>query len=175
MNLWRDIPPGTPDKANIVIEIPRGSRNKYEYNRETGVIELDRVLFSSMHYPIDYGFIPQTYYDDDDPIDALFFSPFFSVTYPGVVVKGRLIGGFRMEDEKGVDDKLIFVPYEKVFPHQKRATLEHLPDSLKEEIKYFFSRYKDLENKKAEFKGWIDLEQATQIFNRAVQLYKERF
>lgn len=175
MNLWKDIPPGTPDKANIVIEIPKGSRNKYEYNRETGAIELDRVLFSSMHYPTDYGFVPQTYYDDDDPIDALFLSPFFSVNYPGVVVKGRLIGGFRMEDEKGVDDKLIFVPYEKVFPHQKHLKIEMMSDSLKQEIEYFFSRYKDLENKRVEFKGWFGLEEAIKIFQRAVDLYKERF
>ncbi len=175
MNLWKDIPPGSPDKANIVIEIPKGSRNKYEYNRETGVIELDRVLFSTMHYPTDYGFIPQTYYDDDDPIDALYFSPFFSANYPGVVVKGRLIGGFRMEDEKGIDDKLIFVPYEKVLPHQKNLSIEMMSEGVKKEIEYFFSRYKDLENKKVIFKGWLNLEEATKIFQRAVELYKQRF
>jgi inorganic pyrophosphatase len=172
MNLWKDLEAGEPNKANIVIEIPKGSRNKYEYDKELGIISLDRVLFSSMFYPTDYGFVPGTFYDDDDPLDALFISRY--PLNPGTVVKGRLIGGFRMEDEKGLDDKLIFVPLEKIDPYFSNIkTIDDLSKDFKKEIEYFFSRYKDLENKKAEFKGWLYLDESIEIFNKGKELFRK--
>ncbi len=172
MSLWKLLEAGTPEKANIVIEIPRGSRNKYEYDRETGAIELDRVLYTPFTYPLDYGFVPQTWYDDGDPIDALVWLRY--PVYPGVVVQGRVIGGLRMEDDKGVDDKLLFVPTTKKDPFFKDIQdIGDVPQSLKDEIEHFFTRYKELEKKEVTVKGWFGKEEAVSIFERAKQLYQE--
>ena len=109
-NLWRELRPGpkVPDIVYAIIEIPKGSRNKYEYNKENGVIVLDRVLFSSLHYPGDYGLIPRTFYDDGDPLDILLMTN--EPTFPGCIIQARPIGVFRMLDRGVSDDKILAVP-----------------------------------------------------------------
>ena len=109
-NLWRELRPGpkVPDIVYAIVEIPKGSRNKYEYNKENGVIVLDRVLFSSLHYPGDYGLIPRTFYDDGDPLDILLMTN--EPTFPGCIIQARPIGIFRMLDRGVNDDKVLAVP-----------------------------------------------------------------
>ena len=109
MHLWHDVSPGpdAPEIINVVVEIPKGSRNKYELNKELGMIQLDRVLYSSLHYPGDYGLIPQTWYDDGDPLDILVMTN--SPTFPGCVLQARPIGLFRMTDRDLPDDKVLAV------------------------------------------------------------------
>ncbi len=109
-NLWRELRPGpkVPELVYTIVEIPKGSRNKYEYNKENGVIVLDRVLYSSLHYPGDYGLIPHTFYDDGDPLDILVMTN--EPTFPGCVIQARPIGIFRMLDRGVADDKVLAVP-----------------------------------------------------------------
>src|SRR5581483_5248754 len=109
-NLWHDLKAGPelPDIVNVVIEIPKGSRNKYEFDKPTGAFRLDRVLYSSMEYPGDYGLIPQTYYDDGDPLDVLVMVE--QPTFPGCIIQARPIGLFRMQDREAPDDKILAVP-----------------------------------------------------------------
>ena len=106
-NLWRELRPGPkiPDVVYTIVEIPKGSRNKYEYNKENGVIVLDRVLYSSMQYPGDYGLIPRTFFDDGDPLDILLMTN--EPTFPGCVIQARPIGIFRMLDRDVADDKVL--------------------------------------------------------------------
>jgi len=134
-----------------VIEIPRGSRNKYELDKRTGVIRLDRVLYSSVHYPTDYGFIPDTHADDGDPLDILVLVE--EPTFPGCHVLARPIGVLRMRDDKGLDDKIIAVPAaDPRFNHV--AHLHHVSDHWQREIETFFRTYKVLEERATEIHGW---------------------
>ena len=134
--------PSTPETVDVVIEIPRGSRNKYEYDHETNVIRLDRRLFSATVYPADYGFIPETLGEDGDPLDALVLLD--DPTFPGCWVTARPVGVLWMEDEAGPDAKIICVPAGDVrWDNVER--LEQLPDHLVSEIIHFFDVYKDLE------------------------------
>src|SRR5438105_4116926 len=110
MNYWHDVPigPNAPDEVNAIIEIPRGSRNKYELDKETGLFRFDRLLYSAVHYPGDYGFIPRTLADDGDPLDVLVMTT--EPTFPGCLVVVRPVGVFVMTDEKGRDEKVLCVP-----------------------------------------------------------------
>ncbi|MCI0476106.1 MAG: inorganic diphosphatase, partial [Anaerolineales bacterium] len=110
MNLWHDIParPDIPNVVHVVVEIPKGSRNKYEFDKKLGTIRIDRVLYSSMVYPGDYGFVPQTFYDDGDPLDIFVMTN--EPTFPGCVIAARPIGLFRMKDKGEPDDKILAVP-----------------------------------------------------------------
>jgi inorganic pyrophosphatase len=129
----------------VVIEIPKGSKNKYELDKETGLLKLDRVLYSSVHYPADYGFIPRTYCDDGDPLDALVLSQ--EPVYPLTIVKARAIGVMRMRDEKGIDDKIVAVSvYDPaVADYTDKA---QLPTHELRQLKRFFEEYKALEHKR---------------------------
>ncbi len=135
--------PVTGDRTiDVVVEIPRGSRNKYELDHETGVIRLDRRLFSATVYPADYGFIPETLGEDGDPLDALVILE--EPTFPGCWVRSRPVGVFWMEDDKGPDAKIICVPADD--PRWAHVTeIEELPDFLTGEIEHFFDVYKMLE------------------------------
>jgi inorganic pyrophosphatase len=140
-----------------LVEIPKGSRNKYEYNHDRDVIMLDRFLFSSMVYPTDYGFIPDTLGQDDDPLDAMVLVS--EPTFPGCLIAVKAIALFRMEDDKGIDDKVLCVP----LTDPAWNTLEQLddvPNQLRQEIAHFFSVYKDLEQKKVKVDGWYSREDA---------------
>ncbi|MEA2422504.1 MAG: inorganic pyrophosphatase, partial [Thermoleophilaceae bacterium] len=125
-----------------LVEIPKGSRNKYEYDHEMDVIKLDRFLFSSMVYPTDYGFIPDTLGQDSDPLDAMVLVS--EPTFPGCVIEVKAIALFRMEDDKGIDDKVLCVPLTDP-AWNTLETLEDVPEQLRAEIAHFFPVYKDLE------------------------------
>jgi len=135
------------------IEIPRGSRNKYEFDEATGQIRLDRVLYSSVHYPTDYGFIPDTLAEDGDHLDILVLMQ--EPTFPGCIIEARPIGGLDMADEKGSDFKVLAVPVGD--PRYQHVTdLSHLGDHWLREIETFFATYKLLEPKQTEVLGWHD-------------------
>ena len=137
---------------DVVIEIPKGQRNKYEMDHETGRIRLDRMLFTSTRYPADYGFIEDTLAEDGDPLDALVLLE--EPTFPGCLIRCRPIGMFRMRDEKGPDDKILCVP--ATDPRQKRLRdIHQIPEFDRLEIQHFFEVYKDLEpGKLVEGAGW---------------------
>ncbi|MEM4367023.1 MAG: inorganic diphosphatase [Candidatus Anstonellales archaeon] len=173
MNLLKGISSGSGDVVNAVIEVPRGSRNKYEYDKEAGVVRLDRVLHSPFFYPTDYGFIPQTWYDDEDPLDIMVYTR--DPTFPGCVVEARVIGMMRMEDEKGTDDKLIAVPTGDPL-YADIQDITDLPSSLLEEIAHFFERYKDLEKgKSSKVKGWFDKKDALKVLEKGRRLFKKKY
>jgi inorganic pyrophosphatase len=131
---------------DVVVEIPRGSRNKYEVDHDTGRIRLDRTLFTATQYPADYGFIEDTLGEDGDPLDALVLVQ--EPTFPGCVIRSRAIGMFRMTDEKGGDDKIICVPSGDL-RQENLQELEDVPEFYRLEIHHFFTVYKELEPGKA--------------------------
>ena len=137
---------------DVTIEIPAGSRVKYEFDHETGRLRLDRVLFTSMEYPTHYGYFENTLGEDGDPLDAMLFLPGFDLV-PGVVVEARPIGVFNMTDDGGGDAKILCVPADKRFDHI--TELEDVDEWLKKELEHFFTRYKDLEpGKWVKAEGW---------------------
>jgi inorganic pyrophosphatase len=154
-----------PDEPLIcLVEIPKGSRNKYEYDHELDVIKLDRFLFSSMVYPTDYGFIPDTLGQDSDPLDAMVLVS--EPTFPGCVIEVKAIALFRMEDDKGIDDKVLCVPLTDP-AWNTLETLDDVPAALRDEIAHFFSVYKDLEQKKVTVDGWYSREDALEEIEAA--------
>lgn len=175
-NLYKDIPAGEnpPDKINVVVDIPRGSKNKYEYQEDEGYFKLDRTVYSPMFFPFEYGFIPRTMSEDGDSLDVVLFITY--PTFPGCVISARPIGVLFMKDEKGVDNKILAVPLEKVDPRFKEVQgIEDLGGHLKKEIELFFADYKKLETEKYKFvevKGWADAGQAKKIIKKAAEKYK---
>lgn len=156
---------------DVTIEIPKGHRNKYEIDHETGRIRLDRTLFTSTQYPADYGFIEHTLGEDSDPLDALVLVQ--EPTFPGVLIRSRAIGMFRMRDEKGGDDKVLAVPLGD--PRFGSITaLEHLDPHWLAEIETFFRTYKELEDKWTEVVGWQSAEAAAEIIAEARRVYSSR-
>lgn len=155
---------------DVMIEIPKGSRNKYEYDPEKGVIRFDRMLFSPTHYPADYGFIPETLALDGDPLDALVLV--WESTFPGCLIESYPIGLFMMQDEKGEDEKILCVPRKDPLWNYVKS-LKDVPPHLLKEIEHFFTVYKDLENKKVVAEGWQDKEAAIQAIERAKKRYQE--
>ncbi len=161
-----------PDKLNVVIEIPYGSNIKYEIDKESGAVVVDRVMYGAMFYPANYGFVPNTLSDDGDPADVLVLNE-----YPlqaGSVIKARLIGVLIMEDESGVDEKLIAVPISKIDPRYDRIqSLEDSPQITLDRIKNFFETYKTLEpNKWVKVKEFQDLQSAKRILDKAISNYQ---
>ena len=169
MNL-KDFPIGEhfPEVVNAIIEIPEGSRNKYEYDPELNIFKLDRVLYSAVHDPTAYGFIPGTYYDDGDPLDILVLtSQPLSI---GILVEARPLGVLRMRDDKGPDDKIISVAIRD--EHYKDVLrVEHLPHHLLVEIEHFFSTYKHLEGKEVRSFGW----EPTAFAHAAVRMGRDKY
>jgi inorganic pyrophosphatase len=158
------------DAITAVIEIPKGSRNKYEYDRELGAIKLDRFLFSSMVYPTDYGYIPETLGQDGDALDAMVCVS--EPTFPGCVIVAKPIALFKMEDDKGIDDKILCVPTTDP-AWSTLETLDDLPKQLRDEIAHFFSVYKDLEQKKVTVDGWYQREDALEEIEAARRRFAE--
>lgn len=154
-----------PEHFVVVVEIPAGSRNKYEYDHEVGAIFLDRRLFTATRYPTDYGFFPDTLGEDGDPLDALVLTS--DPTFPGCRVRVRPIGIFWMEDEKGPDAKVLTVPVSD--PVSGRITsIEDLEAEQRNEIEHFFSIYKDLEpGKSSSTRGWSGPEEALEELRAA--------
>mgnify|MGYP000041108996 CR=1 FL=1 len=157
-----------PEEVYVLIEIPKGSQNKFEFDKETGFIFVDRVLYTSMHYPFDYGFVPKTLCEDGDPLDCLVITSI--PLFPGVVIKARPIGLLVMEDEKGMDEKLIAVPAEKIDPRFKEIKdIKDLPKHYLEEIKHFFEHYKELEpGKWVKIKEWKNAEEAKEFIKKVM-------
>jgi inorganic pyrophosphatase len=139
------------DTISVYIEIPRGSRNKYEYDHHAGALKLDRFLFSSVVYPTDYGFIPETLSLDGDPLDVLVLVS--EPTFPGCTIDVRPIGLFKMADDKGIDDKVLCVPISDP-GWNTHQSLDDVPQQLQDEIQHFFSIYKNLEHKDVRVDGW---------------------
>lgn len=159
-----------PDRTvDALIEIPAGSRNKYEFDEKAGRMRLDRVLYSSVHYPTDYGFIPETLAPDGDHLDILVVT--YEPTFPGCLVECRPIGGLDMEDEKGSDFKVLAVPTgDPRFEHH-RSLVDLAPHWLRE-IETFFDTYKLLEPKHTEVLGWHSVEEAWQQIEAARRAYQ---
>jgi inorganic pyrophosphatase len=156
--------------VEAVIEIPSGSRNKYEYDHERGIFRLDRVLYSSVHYPTDYGFIPDTLADDGDPLDILVVVE--EPTFPGCYVRARPIGTLVMSDEKGLDEKILAVPVDD--PRYDGITqLDQLQPHWLLEIENFFAIYKTLQKKEVTIKGWEPLASAWKIIEKTRQQYQQ--
>src|SRR3954454_14072625 len=153
----------------VIVEIPKGSKNKYELDKETGLLKLDRVLYSAVHYPADYGFIPRTYCDDGDPLDALVIGQ--EPVYPLTIVDARAIGLMRMRDEKGVDDKIVAVSvHDPAFADY--TDQEQLPGHVLREDRRFFEDYKTLENKQVVVEDMQEPSEAVRIIRDALELYR---
>jgi len=161
----KNIPAGRalPEDIHVVIEIPQGSSIKYEVDKASGAVFVDRFLFTSMHYPLNYGFIPNTLSDDGDPTDVLVLAP--QAVVPGVVLRARPVAVLLMEDESGVDAKIVAVPHGKLaVGYEHIRDLPDLPDSLRDQIRHFFEHYKDLEpGKWVKLKDWADAAEARRI------------
>jgi inorganic pyrophosphatase len=154
---------------HCLIEIPKGSRNKYEWDEELQAIKLDRFLFSSVVYPTDYGFIPHTIGEDGDPLDAMVCVS--EPTFPGCVIPVKIIALFRMRDDKGVDDKVVCVPeHDPNWNHIDK--LEDLGEPLRDEISHFFSIYKQPEGIAVKVDGWFPREQAIEVIEEAQERYR---
>ncbi|MBT8267239.1 MAG: inorganic diphosphatase [Bacteroidia bacterium] len=154
---------------DVLVEIPKGSRNKYEYDFVLNKIRFDRTLFSSMMYPGDYGFIPESLALDGDPLDVLVLTT--EPTYPMVVMEVKPIGVFHMADEKGPDEKIICVPVSDPIWSERNDIYDINPHRLKE-IEHFFQVYKDLEKKKVDVGGWGDATEAYDIVDKCQERYE---
>lgn len=172
MNLWHELPsgPDLPAIVYVVVEIPRKSRNKYEYDERDGFMKLDRVLFSSLEYPGDYGFIPRTLHRDGDPLDVLVMTN--EPTFSGCVIEARPLGVFRLIDKGDEDDKILAVPHTDPLSDEYRV-LEDVSAHFLEEVAHFFSVYKDLESADVEARGWDGRDEAYREVEDAVRRYRE--
>jgi len=174
MNLWHEISAGdkTPEEINVIIEIPKGSKNKYEIDKKTGLIALDRAMHTAQDYPFDYGFVPQTLWDDDDALDVIVLT-----TYPlasGILVRARPVGIMGMIDNGESDDKVIAVPVDD----PRWSEVKNLDDINKhtlKEIEHFFSTYKKLQEKVVETTGFKDKKEAQEAIARSQKLYQKKF
>lgn len=175
MNLWKSIPPFNNPKnpfvlqeVNCVVEIPKDTNVKYEYDVEFGVFRLDRCLISAMRYPCNYGFIPQTLGDDGDPLDAIIYSG--APLNTGTLITGQLICALDMEDKGRKDYKMLVVPS---FNAHKIKTAENLEENYLEIVKDFFSHYKNVSGSKVVVREWLDKEQARAILKESHEKYKQ--
>ena len=174
MNIWHDIDPNViaPKDFSAVIEIPQGSSCKYEMDKYTGMLRLDRILYTSTHYPANYGFIPRTLADDGDPLDVLVLGN--HPIYPMTLVRVYPIGVMRMIDDNALDDKIIAVPYSDP-SYNTYKSINDLPPHIFNEMMHFFSVYKQLENKQTAVKELFGPEEALNIISECIENYKKAF
>ncbi|MCT4622853.1 MAG: inorganic diphosphatase [Schleiferiaceae bacterium] len=174
MNPWHDVKIGedSPKNVNAIIEIPRGSRNKYELDKDTGLLKLDRVLYSSMYYPHNYGFIPQTLGDDNDPLDIIVLSSLEVV--PMCLVEAKVIGVMLMQDHGDNDEKIIAVSQNDMSVNHFEDISE-LPRHFNRELKSFFEDYKKLEDKTVVVEDFLGKEKAFEIIEHSIKSYNEQF
>ncbi len=166
MDLSKIQPQPKPGILNVFIEIPAGSKNKYEFDKDLGVLALDRVLYASVQYPFDYGFIPNTLADDGDPLDGLVIMD--QPTFPGCLIAARPVGMLIMVDGGDLDEKLLCVPVKDPrYAHVQ--TLADIPQHRLDEIAEFFRTYKNLEKKVTEIKGWEGLEATNALIAKCIQ------
>ena len=174
MNIWHDIDPSviTPTDFNAVIEIPKGSSCKYEMDKYTGMLRLDRVLYTSTHYPANYGFIPRTLADDGDPLDVLVLVN--QPIYPMTLIRVYPIGVMRMIDGGALDDKIIAVAFsDPTYNHIR--TIDELPSHIFDESMHFFRVYKELEQKETDVRSLMGRQAAIDIIKEAITCYKDTF
>lgn len=171
MNLLHDIPAGTADKMNVIIEIPKFSKNKYEIDKETGVIALDRVMHTAQDYPFDYGFVPQTLFDDGDALDVVLITTY--PLAPGILVQARPVAIMEMTDDGERDDKIVAVPIED--PRFKAVMdLEDLNPHFKKEMSHFFETYKKVQGKEVSVGEWSGAAAAKAAFETSRELYSSK-
>ena len=173
MHPWHDVylDDHTVDTAfPVVVEVPKGAKNKYELDKETGLLRLDRVLYSAVYYPADYGFIPRTFCDDGDPLDVLVLAQ--EPVHPLTLVEARAIGVMRMRDEKGIDDKIVAVsirdPNFADYTHK-----DQLPNHVLLQVRRFFEDYKVLEHKQVIVEDMLGTADAVRIIRDALDLYRQ--
>jgi inorganic pyrophosphatase len=173
-HLWHNLSPGpsAPDVVYVVVEVPKGGHNKYEYSKGTGVIKLDRVLYSPVFYPGDYGFIPQSYYGDGDPLDVLVMME--EPTFPGCVIEARPVAMLRLLDKGEHDDKVLAVPATDPV-YEDYHDLEDLPKHFPKAVEHFFITYKQLQGHKVESQGWVGMKEARLAIENSMQQYRDQF
>ncbi|HRL13930.1 MAG TPA: inorganic diphosphatase [Aggregatilineales bacterium] len=174
IHLWHNLTPGpkVPDIVYAVVEVPKGSRNKYEYSKRAGVIKLDRVLYSPLHYPGDYGFIPQTFFDDGDPMDILVMMN--EATFPGCVIEARPLGMLKMIDGDELDYKVLAVP--ATDPNfDEYLDITDLPAHFPREVQHFFTVYKQLQGHQSRNEGWVGAEAAKASIQSSIAKYRQEF
>lgn len=174
LHLWHNLSSGpkAPEIVYAVVEVPKGSRNKYEYSKRAGVIKLDRVLYSPLHYPGDYGFIPQSYFEDGDPMDILVMMN--EPTFPGCVIEARPVGMFKMIDKGEPDYKVLAVP--ATDPHfTDYHKLEDLPQHFHKEVGHFFMVYKHLQGATVENLGWVSRDETLEAISSSMASYRDQF
>jgi inorganic pyrophosphatase len=168
MNLLKDLPAGTPDKMNVVVEINKGSHNKYEIDKATGIIALDRVYYSTQHTPFDYGFVPQTLWEDGDALDVVLLTTYPMA--PGILVPSRIVAMMDMVDSGESDVKIIAVPV----GDPRWADVQDLKDinthTIKE-MEHYFSTYKQLQKKEVVIKGFFGKKEAVEAFEKSKAAY----
>jgi len=172
MNPWHDVSLGSefPEKFPIVVEVPKGSKNKYELDKETGLIRVDRVLFSSVQYPANYGFVPKTYCEDDDPLDVLVLGQ--EPVHPLSILIAKPIGLMKMSDQGEEDDKIIAIhANDPEYAHFN--SIFELPPHRMTEVKRFFEDYKALENKTVIVENFLGPKEAKESLLKAFQYYKQ--
>lgn len=172
MNLWKEIEPGNKNEMNVIIEIPKGSKNKYEIDKQTGLIALDRVMHTGQDYPFDYGFVPQTLWHDGDPLDVVVLSTYSF--HPGVLVKARPVAIMDMVDGGDGDAKIIAVPVEDP-RFDKVIDLDSINPHTLKEIEHFFLTYKNIQNKKVEVTGTRSKNDAENAFEEGIKLYSQKY
>lgn len=172
MNLWHDIEPGSKDEVNVIIEINKGSKNKYEVDKKTGLIALDRVAHTAQDFPFDYGFVPRSLWHDNDPLDVIVLTTY--PLLPGVLVRVRPVALMNMIDSGEGDDKIIAVPVDDPRFENLKDLKDINPHTLKE-IEHFYSTYKKLQNKVVEVSGFKSASEAQNAFEEGVKLYAEKY
>jgi inorganic pyrophosphatase len=168
MNLLHDIAPGTSEQMNVIIEIPKNSKNKYEIDKETGIIALDRVMHTSQDYPFDYGFVPQTLFDDGDALDVVVLTTY--PLAPGILVRVRPVAIMEMIDGGERDDKVVAVPVDD----PRFDDVKDLSDVNKHFIKemtHFFETYKKVQKKEVEVGEWLGAKEAKAAFEKSCEMY----
>ncbi len=173
-NPWHTISSGrkAPEIVTGIVEIPKGSKGKYELDKESGLLRLDRVLFSSVHYPGNYGFIPRTFCDDDDPLDILIIS---QIDFPPLcIIESRVIGVMRMIDNEQADDKIIAVAKDDISVSHIED-IDQLPPHTTKEIQRFFEDYTKLENKEVRVENFLGKSEAYKIIQESIVLYQKTF
>jgi inorganic pyrophosphatase len=174
LHLWHNLAPGPqpPDIIYAVVEVPKGSRNKYEYSKRAGVNKLARVLYSPLHYPGDYGFIPQTFFEDGDPMDVLVMMN--EPTFPGCVIEARPVGMLKMIDKGELDYKVLAVP--ATDPNfDEYNDMSDLPTHFPKEVQHFFMVYKQLQGTESTNEGWVGSEATKKAILDSMAFYREKF
>ena len=170
MNLLHEVPSGTKEAMNVIIEIPKFSKNKYEIDKETGLIALDRVMHTAQDYPFDYGFVPQTLFDDGDALDVVVLTTY--PLAPGILVKARPVAIMEMTDGGDRDDKVIAVPVDDP-RFEEINDLSDLNKHFIKEATHFFETYKKVQNKEVSVGQWHGKEVAMQAFEKSRKMYEE--